>query len=117
MLSYVNQAIKGLEHWPETVTPIQRLAYAFKMRRWESVKQAAVALAYSIAISKRLDELDIPQIIREELKLHEVLKHYITDEDDADRRAGRYNIDKLADKLRLDMELDDILRGSNADDQ
>jgi hypothetical protein len=113
---YVQHLMDKLENWPESVTPIQRLAYAFKMRRWESVKQAAVALAYSVAISQRLDELNIPQILRDELKLHEVLKNLLTDEDRVDREQGQNDIDKLADRLRLDMELDDIIRGSEKND-
>ncbi|OGO29971.1 MAG: hypothetical protein A2Z29_04705 [Chloroflexi bacterium RBG_16_56_11] len=115
ILFWLDNAIRHLERWPDKVTALQRLAYAFKMRRWESVKQAAYALAYSEAVKRRLDALNVPDIIRAELKLHGLLADVINSEDANDRAAGRRDIEKLASQLRLQIQIDDILGGADGD--
>ena len=81
--------------WDTKISPLQRLAYAYHYGGWEAVKQAAVNMGYSQAIERRLDALNIPEIIRQELHLQALIQDYLDTERDVDRADYRQAVDDL----------------------
>jgi len=97
-------------------SPLQSLSYAYHYGGWQAVKQAAYSLAYDRAIQERLDELNIPEIIVNELSLNQVIKEVIDDIHDLDALDAHQDIRKLVDKYfkeRTIEEIEEMLKDGN----
>lgn len=111
--AWLNAAIRRLESWEGCRSPLQRLSYAYKRRNWEAVKQAAIAFGYTVAVEMKLDTLNIPDIIRNELDLNRAIVEYLENNSSVNRE---FDLQAFRDKLEVDILLDDILRGDSEND-
>lgn len=115
---YLDSVLRKLEKWDHSkATPLQRLSYAFYHGRWESVKQAAYALAYSRAVEMLIERLNIPEIIQSTLKLQRLLTEYLVDQEAIDRSHGQGEkkeaLDRFLEWLKLQDEINNIEGGEN----
>lgn len=98
--------------WKTKISSLQRLSYAFHYQGFEGVKQAAYALAYSEAVQKRLDDLNIPELIRSLLSLDKLLPELMSDFDFARYIESKQDIDAFLARLSTI----DFIEGLDLDD-
>lgn len=109
---YLDRLISKPHIWKDKISPLQRLSYAFHYGGWEAVKQAAYNLAYSEAITKRLDEMNIPDVIRDLLHLDKLLNEMLGDLDFIKYQEAKNDLDAFLRRL----EMTDFIEGLNIDD-
>lgn len=94
--------------WKDSISPLQRLAYAYHHGGWEAIKQAAYNLAYSEAIQQRLDDLNIPDVLRQLLGMENMLREMLDDADFMRFKEAKNDVEALANKLEIDSFLDSL---------
>lgn len=97
-------------------TPLQRLSYAYHFGGWEAVRQAAYALAYSEAVKRKIEELNIPEMLTREIQLYRALQQALEDLRDIDAAWDNDTINRLLDQLSMNDFLDYLEQGGKADD-
>jgi len=103
------------ENWGKEGHFLQRLSQAYHFRRWESVKQAAVAYGFSEAVRRRLDELNIPQLIIDQFHLVDLFVDVAGDMEEYNILDARKAIQMLYERMALDSELNDIIEEADND--
>lgn len=110
---YLDNMYKKIEEWRHKPSALQRLAQAYHYGRWESVKQAAVAMGYETAIQRRLDEMNIPQLVQDQLELAPLFTEVAESLRDLDVVDAQTAIRALLDRIHLENEINGILGGDN----
>ena len=111
-LKEIRALFKQAETWKKRISPLQRLAYAYHFGRWESVKQAAIAYGFSQAVTRYLDALDIPHVLRDLFHMDDLVQS-ITEDMEAGERTHFIN---TAEDFETRLRIEDLLTGRNADD-
>jgi len=101
--------------WQYKTSPLQRLSYAYHYGGWEAVKQAAYSLAYSEAIGRRLDALNIPDLIRRELQLERLIKDHLETMSDINAQEAAREIDQILAALELEDFMNTLEQGGDDD--
>lgn len=107
----IRDLFKSSQVWKDNISPLQRLSYAYHHGSWESVRQAAYALAYSEALRKKIDSLDIPLLIREALQLDNLAAEVMRDSQAIDLEQAKREVQYKMTELDIQTFLDQLERG------
>lgn len=105
--------------WNVKISPMQRLAYAFTHGGWDAVKQAAIALSYSAAIERKIEDLNIPLLIADALNIQNIVEDIRETMDDLDyleNEDARRDIFNRRIIAELEKYLGDIREEKNDDE-